>query len=321
VPAPPETGEAIPLLPRRRLIGSVFGGHASIRRGEGSDIAGSRPYQPGDHYHSIDWKSSARLTSLRGDDEFIVRERFSEEMPRVVLVCDRRPEMALYPRELPWLDKRLAVRNIVSLVVRSAVNQRGLVGYLDYGSHEGESDAGSPFWRPPRAQSSFWHGTLAELTEGYLGSAYDAPADNLASTLAFLTVVRSAIPTGSFVFVLSDFLIGPPYPAWAAAFETGWDVVAVIIQDPVWEQSFPPLGGVLAPVVDARNGGLMHIRMTEGEAAERRTANEDRLRNLLRDFSELGLDPILVSADDPAAIRASFLEWAERRLALRGVRQ
>src|SRR2546423_14658829 len=106
----------------------MFGGYTSVRRGEGSDIASSRPYQPGDHFHTIDWKSSARLSSARGSDEFIVRERFSEEMPRAVVVADRRPEMALYPDDLPWLSKPAAVSAAAALIVATPLNQRGLGG-------------------------------------------------------------------------------------------------------------------------------------------------------------------------------------------------
>src|SRR5439155_12397855 len=77
-----DTVETVPLYPRRRVVGSPLGGSTSLRRGEGSDIASSRPYQPGDHFRTIDWKASARLSSARGSDEFIVRERYAEQMPR-----------------------------------------------------------------------------------------------------------------------------------------------------------------------------------------------------------------------------------------------
>ena len=62
-----------PLVPRRRLIGLSFGGMHSARRGTGSDVAGSRPYRPGDDVDSIDWAASARLSSVRDSDEFVVR--------------------------------------------------------------------------------------------------------------------------------------------------------------------------------------------------------------------------------------------------------
>ena len=38
-----------PLIPRRRVIGLAFGGVRSVRRGSGSDVAGSRQYVPGDN--------------------------------------------------------------------------------------------------------------------------------------------------------------------------------------------------------------------------------------------------------------------------------
>ena len=67
-----------PLVPRRRLIGLAFGLVQSARRGTGSDVASSRPYQPGDDVDTIDWAASARLSSARGTDEFIVREHFAD---------------------------------------------------------------------------------------------------------------------------------------------------------------------------------------------------------------------------------------------------
>ncbi|MBI4172789.1 MAG: DUF58 domain-containing protein, partial [Actinobacteria bacterium] len=94
-----------PLVPRRRLVGLAFGAMHSARRGTGSDVAGSRPYVSGDDVDAIDWAASARLSSARDSDQFVVRERFAEEAPRVVIVCDRRPELAPPAPELPWLRK------------------------------------------------------------------------------------------------------------------------------------------------------------------------------------------------------------------------
>jgi uncharacterized protein (DUF58 family) len=154
--------ETIPLHPRRRLIGSPFGGFTSLRRGGGTDIASSRPYEPGDHVSEIDWKASARLSAAHGWDEFIVRQQHAEEMSRVVIVADRRPSMALYPTDLPWLNKPTAVTLAADLFVASALNQRGLVGYLDFASHADGHEAGSAFWQRPRAQLGAWQGDLRE---------------------------------------------------------------------------------------------------------------------------------------------------------------
>ena len=312
--------EPIPLYPRRRLVGSTFGGATSVRRGEGSDVAGSRPYQPGDDFHAIDWRSSARLSSAHGSDEFIVRERYSEEMPRVVLVVDRRPAMALYPPDLPWLHKPAAVAAAVDLLAASAINQRGLVGYLDLASHEGASGAGTVFWRPPQAQADAWRGDLRGRLQECLSGEFDAPEDGLEALLRFLAIVRPQVPIGSFVFVISDFTARLSLEPLLRAVGNGWDVVPVIVQDPLWEQSFPPIAGVLAPLSDARGERLQLVRLTAAEAERRRRANERRLDTLRADFLRLGLDTVVLGDSDPDAVRAAFLAWAERRMTLRGQR-
>ena len=47
-----------PLIPRDQLIGLSFGTMRSLRRGRGTDVAGSRPYVTGDDMRAIDWASS-----------------------------------------------------------------------------------------------------------------------------------------------------------------------------------------------------------------------------------------------------------------------
>src|SRR5438552_7186567 len=143
----------------------------SVRRGSGSDVAGSRPYRPGDDAHSIAWAGSARLSSAHGADEFIVREYLAEEAPRVVVLSDRRPAMQLFPSPLPWLDKPGATRRAAELVVEATLAARGFFGYLDLG-------AGQPAWFAPR--------TYHELPEAALGGSFGAPEDNLARAFEFL---------------------------------------------------------------------------------------------------------------------------------------
>jgi len=71
-----------PLVPHRRFVGASFGRDRSVRRGQGDEVVGSRPYRPGDHLAWIDWAASARLSAARGTDEFVVREYFAQEAPR-----------------------------------------------------------------------------------------------------------------------------------------------------------------------------------------------------------------------------------------------
>src|ERR687885_1186252 len=121
-----------PLTLRHRLIGLSFGGMRSARRGSGSEVAGSRIYRPGDDIDTIDWAASARLSAARGTDDFIVRERFAEEAPRVVIVADRRPEMRLFPSWTPWLGKPIATRMAALRIADPTIAPPGYSGYLDF---------------------------------------------------------------------------------------------------------------------------------------------------------------------------------------------
>ena len=84
-----------PLVPSRRFLGASFGGYPSARRGSGSDVAGSRRYEPGDDIGSIDWRSTAKISSATNSATFVVREFFQDESPEVLVVLDRRPSMGL----------------------------------------------------------------------------------------------------------------------------------------------------------------------------------------------------------------------------------
>ncbi len=297
--------ETFLLTPKRRLIGLSFGGMRSARRGAGSDVAGSRRYRPGDDVDTIDWAASARLSSARGTDEFVVRERFADEAPRVVIVCDRRPEMSAFPQHLPWLSKPEAVRLAALMIADSTVAARGYTGYLDFA--EGEL-----YWRPPRSQHQDWR------TEER--RPFGAPQDTLSRSFRHLLQLRPSLTPGSFVFVISDFLVAPDRDLWLHALERRWDLIPVIVQDPVWEQSFPDVGGTMVPVLEPSSGHTSYLRLTRREAAARRRVNEERLAELQRAFSRLDLETVVISSHDPAKILEAFVWWADQRLQWRGQR-
>jgi uncharacterized protein (DUF58 family) len=291
-----------PLVSRTRGIGIAGGTRTSSHRGSGYEIASSRLYQRGDSMRSIDWSASARLSSARQEDQFVVRDTFAEESPRAVVFVDRRPAMALYPRDLPWLHKPVAITVAGRMIIASALAARGLAGYLDFGD-------GTPRWVPPRSRQD-----ASRIREGDLPHRpFHAPADTLLHGLRHLERTRHDLPTGSFVFVLSDFLRVPGETAWRAALGHGWDVVPVIIQDPRWEQSFPRAAGMALPVRDAETGAPLLVRLGRREVAARRIANERRLAELRAFFAALDLDPVLLSSEDVQETQTAFLLWAERR--------
>lgn len=291
-----------PLVPRRRLSGLPLGEVPSRRRGHGSDVIGHRLYEPGDPVTSIDWFASARLASAIGRDAFVVREHAADEAPRVALVVDRRPEMSLYAEPLPWLHKGDALREAVAAVTASAAAARADIGALDFGD-------GEPWWLPPGRRDRRF--AIEERQGG--DTPFSAPPDSLERSLEFLAAHRRELPPGSFVFVLSDFLAPPPPQAWLRAVGCGWELVPVVIQDPVWEQSFPAAGGVGLPIADPHSGAVALVRLSRRQASSRGEANERRLARLVADFEALGLAPIVLGTSEPDRIDAAFIAWAEQR--------
>jgi uncharacterized protein (DUF58 family) len=298
-----------PLVPRKRLIGLPFGEVASRRRGRGSEVIGLRPYERGDPVTTIDWPASARLSATSGTDAFVVRDHAADEAPRVVLVVDRRPAMALYPEPLPWLAKRDALREAAAAIAGSAAAAQADVGALDFG-------AGEAWWLPPGRRDRRW--LIAEREGG--DTPFDAPEDTLERSLAFLDLRRAHLPSGSFIFVLSDFLEPPSPDALRRAVGHGWDVVPVVIQDPVWEQSFPQVAGVALPVADPRRGVVELVRMTRRQADARREANARRQARLLEQFTAFGLRPVAIGTSNPRDIDTLFIEWSRERSGIQRAR-
>jgi len=289
-----------PLIQRRRRPGLPFGETSTRRRGHGVDRLGHRLYEPGDPVAWIDWFASARLSATTGADAFVVRQRAADEAPRVVVAVDRSPGMALYPQPLPWLAKRAALREAVAAIVSSAAAARADTAALDF------SD-GDPWWLPPGRRGRA--GLIAEREQ----APFTAPGDSLERALAFLGRHRSQLPPGTFVFLLSDFLTPPAAQTWRSALTRGWDIVPVVIQDPVWERGFPDVGGVAVPIADPGGGAAALVRFSRRKAQEHRAANRRRHEKLLADFEALALDPVLIGASEPAAIDGAFLTWADAR--------
>jgi len=292
-----------PLIPRRRVLGLPFGGLHSMRRGLGSDVAGSRPYQPGDDVDKIDWYASARLSLARGSEEFVVREHYADEAPRVVVLCDRRPSMSVFPEGWPWLSKPDAIRNAVTLIGASATAARGLLGYFD----EADGDA---YWHPPRSSHAYG---APELERGF-----GAPEDTLRRGLRHLAEHKRDLPAGTFVFIVSDFLAPPTRDEWLDALERRYEIVPVIVQDPIWEQSFPDVSGIVVPFVAPGDSRVSLAAVTAREARRLRETNERRFDDLLYGLRALDLDPVILDSHEQRDVVSAFLNWADQRLFTRG---
>jgi uncharacterized protein (DUF58 family) len=285
------------------MTGVAYGTQRSLARGQGAETAGSRPYRPGDRLAWIDWSASARLSLAKDEDLFVVRQYYAELAPRVVIVVDRGPSMQLYPPELPWLRKSDVLREALTAIVAAAHRVRALVGYLDYSDRA--------HWIAPHRQS------VRRIIDR-LDDEFDGRPSSLGLAVEHLLELRRDVPAGSFVFVVSDFLQPPPAQLWSRARARRWDLVPVIVQDPVWEQSFPPVKSLLLPIADPTSGRMRAVRMSERDAIARRSSNEARLAALFDGFRGLDFDPVLLDSSDPAAIDAAFMQWAVRRRQVRG---
>ncbi len=296
-------GLTFPLVSRKRLVGLAFGAMHGARRGTGSDIAASRPYRTGDNPDRIDWGASARLSSARNTDEFVVREYFADEAPRAIVAVDNRAAMDLCPPGIPWLRKSEAARAAAELVENSVAEARGFVGRLEFGAME---DIVS--WSPPASA----RGEGALVDHAVPDSAGSRAAGAVAGALEFLAYHRRAVPAASFVFVVSDFLSRPSLETWERALDRGWDLVPVVVQDPLWEQSFPDVDGIGMPLVDD-GGRLRVVRLRAGESRTWRTRHEERLASLVGGMRSLGIEPVLLTSTAPGHIFDAFVRWSAER--------
>jgi hypothetical protein len=195
------------------------------------------------------------------------------------------------------------MRAAASLIKESAASVHALIGYLDFAHDEA-------YWRRPESERR----VLAAIDERLEDGEYTATHDTVELALEQLAAHRFALPPGTFVFVLSDFLAPPPADAWVAALAHHWDLVPVVIQDPMWEQSFPAIGGIALPLADPATGLVHEVRLTEAEADARKCENEDRLSRCLEGFAQLGVEPILLGSTAPDDILAGFIAWADERM-------
>jgi uncharacterized protein (DUF58 family) len=296
---------AFRLVPQRRFVGVGVGEHRSPRRGVGDEVAGARPYRPGDRRTWIDWRASARLSAARGTDEFVVREFFADTAPRAVVVEDRRPRMGLYGSSFPWLDKGSASDAALGLIGRAVAAERGDLAFV-------ADRGGRPMWVPPRPPLA-----VLDQVERQGAGSFEAGPRSLDGCLRLLVRHASAFPSGTFVFVLSDFVEAVSPQMWRRLRALHWDVTPVVIQDPTWEQSFPDVGGVLLPVGDVATGSVRDVWIRRSEVRVRAAENESRLETLLSGFRHLGFDPVVLGSSDVGDIARCFGRWSERRMRLR----
>jgi hypothetical protein len=93
--------------------------------------------------------------------------------------------------------------------------------------------------------------------------------------------------------------------------------VPVVVQDPVWEQRFPDVDRVVAPLVGS-DGRVRLVRLGKGESQAWRERHEARLAGLVAGLRSLGVEPVLIGSDDREHVFEAFLSWSAERQAAWG---
>jgi Protein of unknown function DUF58 len=159
---------------------------------------------------------------------------------------------------------------------------------------------------------------VAEATRLLRASASRARCQFRRSRVGSLTrglemLLRARLGSGSFVFLVSDFLEPLGQRVLAEAAERRWDLVPVVVQDATWEQSFPDVAGVVFHLVDPETCAQRPVYLTGRDCRIRRSANEARLDLILKQVWGLGLDAVVLSSHASEDVYAQFKEWADLR--------
>ncbi len=292
---------AFPLIPRRRLLGLPFGDRRSLRRGTGSEVVGSRAYRRGDPIASIDWPASARLSALRGQDEFIVRQYVAEEAPSVVLVIDRRPSMALYDGTLPFLHKP----------VRGAAGGRGdrRVG----GRRPRADRPGRGLERPAAAAGPVPHRAPAGAAARRRGAVRGARATAWPTPWPCSPGAAPSCPPGrscSWSPTSWPRSRRPPGGACAASAGTSSRSSCRTRRS---SRASPCCRASSCRTSTPTGGRVLQVRLRRREAEARRREHEERHAALLERMLRAGADPVLLSSEEPFHVDQAFAAWADRR--------
>lgn len=196
--APPETTP----LPRTDLLDRI-GTHLTRRVGSGVEYANIRPYVPGDHLRTINWRVSARRGNLH------VTQRLSERAADVVVLIDTYPQPSGPATTATERTARGAVQ-----VVQSALRNGDRAGIVTLGGHR-------PRWLGADiGRQQFYRVLDAVLSAG----------DGYESTTRTLTP-RAAVPPGAIVVAFSTMLDTDFALALIDLCKRGHVVVAVDVLD------------------------------------------------------------------------------------------
>lgn len=263
------------LMSRRKVRSIVSDDHRSPFRGKGLEFEEVREYTPGDDVRNIDWRVTARTGTPH-------LKLYAEERERSVLICtDVNDSMRFGTR---GTFKSIQAARAAALLGWTASRENNRVGGTFFGNVPG----GMLFLDPARTRRSLWR-MLKQLCSR---EDYFPEPVMLEDHLRYLD---KAVPSGSLVFIISDFIdITGNLKKRLSNLHRKADVVLVAVNDPA-DRFMPkagPLifgdGGMETVTVDSsdKNGGKAYERLW----AEKRR----RLENIV---TSLGLGYLTLTTE------------------------
>jgi uncharacterized protein (DUF58 family) len=275
----------------RRLDGLLQGDYRTLFRGFGLDLADLREYQYGDDVRHIDWNVTARLQTP------YVREFHEDREITAWFLVDLSGSIDFGSRET---KKQAVATQFVALLARLLTRRGNRVGALLYGS---SVDTVIPARSGRRQVLQILH---------RMQSRPALPATGETKLAELLFAGANAMSRRSVVFVVSDFISAPGWPARLGQLAMRHEVVAVRLHDPL-ESELPDLGLLLFR--DAETGEQLFVDTHDPKFRKRFAAAAAKREALLRDaFRESGVDAMELSTDADLVEEISrFIELRRRR--------
>jgi uncharacterized protein (DUF58 family) len=282
----------------RRLDGLLQGDYRTLFRGVGLDLADLREYQYHDDVRYIDWNVTARLQTP------YVREYREDREVAAWFLLDLTASMDVGAGPEP---KRSVSTELVTVLARLLTRHGNRVGALLY---DGRVHTVIPARGGRRHVLHVLHRMLSR----------PAPARPAATDLAdLLRTAARLVRRRSLLFVVSDFISAPGWPAPLGHLAQRHDVVAVRLSDRL-ERELPDLG--LLVMQDAETGEQLFVDTHDRGFRARFVATAERREAALRAaFVQAGVDALELSTDDDlveAILRFADLRKRRSQLAAGG---
>lgn len=268
------------LASRRPVLSIVSGDHRSPFRGRGLEFEEVREYVHGDDVRNIDW----RVTARTGRPHL---KLFSEERERSVLICtDVNHTMRFGTR---GTFKSVQAAKAAALLGWAANRGNNRIG----GSFFGNVPDGKMFFSPVRSRRSLWRMLKQLCDRGDYTDSYTPLEEHL-------RYLNKAVPSGSLVFIISDFLvISEHLKKRLSDLHRHADIVLVAINDPA-DAMLPAAGPVMFTDYTGQKVGINTLD-TKGGQAYRHYWDENR-RKLQTIIHSLGLSCVFLSTNQDVVL-------------------